>query len=142
MDSKDQLIMLRRSDFTTAKVTAAPIVSMTVNDGKIQFNYAATQLLKIKDGDYVELGYAKDNERRLWFRKGTPADGYLVHARKPKRDKSACVIMSLPLVRHIRKILDTDYNISVQLGTEPENGVYWAMEASYQFTKPRKWKAE
>ena len=40
----------------------------------------------------------------------------------------------------MQKLLGTEYNISVQLGTEPEDGVYWALESSYQFTKPRKLK--
>ena len=73
--NNNNLVILRRSDFTTAQVSAAPIVSMTIKDGKIQFNHAASKLLGLEDGDSIELGHAADNQRRLWFRKGSVKDG-------------------------------------------------------------------
>lgn len=138
--NNNNLVILRRSDFTTAQVSAAPIVSMTIKDGKIQFNHAASKLLGLEDGDSIELGHAADNKRRLWFRKGSVKDGYRVHRRIPKRANGVHCIISKPLVRHMQELLGTEYNISVQLGTDPEDGVYWALESSYQFTKPRKLK--
>lgn len=135
--SQDNLVMLRRGDFTTAKVSAAPIVSMTIKDGKIQFNHAASRLLGLKDGVFVEVGYDKDNPKKIWFRKGVEENGFRVHLRVPKRKTGAHCIISKPLVRHIQKLLDTDYNISAQMGTEMQDGVFWILESSYQLTKPK-----
>lgn len=138
-----KLIPFRRSDLATAKVSNAPIVSMTVKDGKIQFNKAASRMLGIAEGDYLELGADTDNPKKLWFRRGSRSDGFLVHERvKTKSDGShssngAHCIISKPLVRHIQTILGTDKNISVQLGTEMESGAFWTLESSYDFTAPK-----
>ncbi len=131
--------MLHRSDFTTANVTAAPIVSMTIKDGKIQFNRAASTLLGLKEGDKVQLAYDKEKACRLWFRNAGSGDkdGFAVHRRIRRKENGVHCIISKPLVRRMQALLDTTYNINVQLGTEPENGGFWALESSYQFTKPR-----
>lgn len=126
-----------RSDFTSDKVSTAPLISITPNDGNITFNAAACRMTGFRDGVILAVRQDSVNPRRLGFVPTSDTDGFAVLPRNDKR--TTYRIVSRALVRHLAAGIDLPGVLHAQIASEPEeDGTWWVLESSWKNTPSKK----
>lgn len=123
------------SDFCGPRMTA-PLHTISCRDGRVAFNARSVQLMGLRVGD--RLSYIEDPQhpRRWGFRKTDDVRGFLMKLDHAGIDVETVCITSKALTRHLSEKASMDCNFRAQIGTEPQDGVWWILEASITPTKP------
>lgn len=104
---------------------SAPTVNFSAVTGVVYFSKAACSLLDLSTGDRVLIARDRRDPLKIGFFKTTDEEGLKVRAKRCGQCFTAA-----RLVRNILPVFGTTSNKTVQLGTEPEDGIYWVLRSS------------
>ena len=104
---------------TAATVNFSPVT------GAVYFSKRACEIMGLHDGDKVVLLQGKDDALTLGFKVVKDDNGFKIH---PKRVGQ--VFTSHKLVRMLLAQFGRSRPTTVQLATEPEDGVFWVLRGS------------
>ena len=103
----------------------APTVNFSAVTGVVYFSKRTCELLDLKTGDRLEVVQSADDPLVLGFRKTSNPMGFKVHGKKVGQCFAAA-----KLVRNVLLTFGRAGNTTVQLGTEPVDGIYWILRGS------------
>lgn len=102
-----------------------PTVSLTPDRGEVYFSKAVCVMMDLHDGDLVEVVQRGNDPLAIGFRKTDNPNGFGLHTHH-----GGMRFVSSKLVARILLGFGKMRMTIVQLGSEPEKGIYWILKGS------------
>lgn len=125
MSSEEYKVFDRASFPRERPEPLAPTVNFSVTTGVVYLSKGTCDLMGLREGDRLEIVQKGNDALSLGFRKTNNPMGFKVHGKKVGQCFAAA-----RLVRNILLQFGRAENTTVQLATEPVNGIYWMLRGS------------
>jgi len=125
MSSEEYRVFDRTSFPRERPEPLAPTVNFSATTGVVYLSKGTCQLMALHAGDRLEIVQRGNDPLALGIRKTNNEMGFKIHQKKDGQCFAAA-----RLVRNILLGFGRSESTTVQLASEPTNGIYWIMRGS------------